>query len=206
MWTELLALVKQLGFKATTRNRKMELFCKLKEHMVKRLLWKASKVKPAKKKGDRHRKRKAHVIEAENSQEYKSSSRPSKRLRRRKQSKHDDELVRRSSRNRSSSKRSSISPAFSISTARRPDNFVRVKKKRTSKKNGKSKDKMLVRQPAQLEHMSLKGLRNLGQTCYFNSVVQVFCILLWLEISSKMFPNPYFLLLSCQSYTYFSIK
>ena len=70
-WIELQSLVKQMGFKATTRHRKMILFSKLEEHMVKRLLWKASKAKPAKRKGDRHRKRKAHVIEDESSQECK---------------------------------------------------------------------------------------------------------------------------------------
>ena len=176
MWTELLALVKQLGFKATTRNRKIELFCKLKEHMVKRLLWKASKVKPAKKKGDRHRKRKAHVIEAENSQEYKSSSRPSKRLRGSKQSKHDDGLVRSTSyRNISSYKRNSSFSELTIPTARRSDDMVRVTRqnnKWTSKKHHKSIQKISMPQPIHAEHPIFKGLDNLGQTCYFNCIVQ----------------------------------
>ena len=34
-WIELHSLVKQMGHKATTRDNKMIIFCKLKEHMVK---------------------------------------------------------------------------------------------------------------------------------------------------------------------------
>ena len=41
-WIELRSLLKQMGYKKTTRDRKMILFCKLKEHMVKRSLWKKS--------------------------------------------------------------------------------------------------------------------------------------------------------------------
>ena len=42
-WIEMQSLVKQLGFKTTTKDNKFALFCKLKEHMVKRLVWKTSK-------------------------------------------------------------------------------------------------------------------------------------------------------------------
>ena len=121
-WVELHFLVKQMGHKATTRDNKMNLFCKLKEHMVKRLLWKASKdAKPVKRKENRRRKRRNQKMEAVSSQKCKSSFRPSKRLK------------------------------------------------------GKKSKKILVPQPQHEEHISFKGLSNLGQTCYFNAIVQ--CLL-----------------------------
>ena len=73
-------------------------------------------------------KRTVYKVDVESTQESNSSLRRSIRLRQRKQSKHNDELVRRTS-----------------------------------------------SQPPQFEHISLKGLHNLGQTCYFNSIVQ--CLL-----------------------------
>ena len=39
-WNKLFTLVKELGYKATTRDRKKGLYCILCEHLVKRLLWK----------------------------------------------------------------------------------------------------------------------------------------------------------------------
>ena len=93
-WVDLFSLVKQMGYKATTRDRKNILFGKLKEHMVKQMLWKASKeFKPSKRKankhqkrtgqqveGDRVRKRKAQELESDSSKVFKSSSRQSNRL------------------------------------------------------------------------------------------------------------------------------
>ena len=39
-WIQLKTFLKQMGYKTTTRYRKIMFFCKLKEHMVKRSLWK----------------------------------------------------------------------------------------------------------------------------------------------------------------------
>ena len=120
-WDELQSLVKKLGHKTTTKDNKTILFGKLKEHMVKQLIWKSSKdVKPVKRKKIRPRKRANQKMEAESSQECKSSSRRSKRLRR----------------------------------------------------NRKSKEKILMPQPIHSKLSNVKGLDNLGQTCYFNCIVQ----------------------------------
>ena len=173
-WVELQSLVKQMGYKATTRDNKMNLFCKLKEHMVKQMVWKPSKdVKPSERKEDRRRKRAYQKMEAKSSQECKSSSRPSKRLRRRRQSKHDDELVRRKSyRNRSSCKRNSIYSDLTSTTPLRTVDPQGVQGKPPPKKHRKSKEKILMPPPIHAEHSSVKGLDNLGQTCYFNCIVQ----------------------------------
>ena len=81
-WEELLSLVKKLGYKATTRDRKWMLYCKLKEHMVKRFLWKSSQdLEPIHNRSYRRGKRTAQMLEAESSQKSKSTVRPSKKLR-----------------------------------------------------------------------------------------------------------------------------
>ena len=57
LWTDLLSFVKQMGYKATTKDNKVVLFGKLKEHMVKEKLWKVSKTKEvSKRKGCQRRK------------------------------------------------------------------------------------------------------------------------------------------------------
>ena len=174
-WIELKSFVKQMGYKATTRDRKMALFCILKEHMVKRLLWKTSKdLKPAKRTGDRRRKRTAQVVETESSEESKSSLRPAKRLRGSTGSKNDN-VLRRSTRNRSSRKRSSTFLDLPLTIPRQADNLRRAKEKRLAQKHRKSDEKCLLSQPLHAEQRSSKGLDNLGNTCYFNSIVQ--CLL-----------------------------
>ena len=143
-WHELKSFVKQLGRKATTRDRKMILFCKIKEHMVKRLLWKTSKdCEPAIRKGNRRQKRKSQEVEAKGYEKSKSSLRLSKRLRRCTESKENHEQRRGSNRNRSTRKRRS-------NVDNDPLGFV-----------------------SQEPHTVIcKGLKNLGNSCYFNSVVQ----------------------------------
>ena len=172
-WEDLFSFVKQMGYKATTRDNKVVLFSQLKEHMVKQKLWKVSKdVKPSKRKEARRRKRAYQKMEAESSQECKTSSRPSKRLRRRSQSKHDDELVRRKSqRNRSSCKRISINLDLASSARLHDVNPRRVQGK-PPKKHRKSKENILMPQAIDVDNSSVKGLDNLGQTCYFNCIVQ----------------------------------
>ena len=82
---ELFSLVKEMRYKATTRDNKMTLFCKLKEHMVKRLLWKTLKnLKPDVRKGNRARKRKVQESEL-----YNSSLRQSNRFRRNTETKYN---------------------------------------------------------------------------------------------------------------------
>ena len=76
-WQKLHTLVKQLGYKSTTRDRKRMLYCKLCEHMVKRSLWKD----PVR---NRKQSRKRKLIETEGSVEDASPHsvlRRSKRLR-----------------------------------------------------------------------------------------------------------------------------
>ena len=81
-WVELFSLVKQMRYKATTRDKKIILFSKLKEHMVRRLLWKTSNnCKPAKTKLNRTRNRTAKALEGDSSVKCKSSFRRSKRMR-----------------------------------------------------------------------------------------------------------------------------
>ena len=107
-WVVLQSLVKQLGRKATTKDNKMIFFCKLREHMVKRLLWNTSKdCKPAKKKGDQRRKRQAQEVRVDGSEESNSSLRRSKRFRGCRESKEDHNQRRRSTRILSSRKRRS---------------------------------------------------------------------------------------------------
>ena len=147
-WAELFSLVKQMRYKATTRDNKMILFCKLKEHMVKRLLWKTSKsLKPANRRGVRVRKRKAQELESERCEKSNSSLRQSNRLRRSTQSKK-------------------------LPNPRQGDHLERPKKKQRTKKYGKSEANNFFPQLLHPECTSFYGLKNLGQTCYFNSIVQ----------------------------------
>ena len=84
-------------------------------------------------------------------------------------------MSRKTYRNRSSCKRKCNSPDLSFSNSKQPDNsvrVVRVKKKRKTKEQRKSKENILMPQPIHAEYSSVKGLHNLGQTCYFNSIVQ----------------------------------
>ena len=53
---DLFSFVKQMGYKATTKDNKVVLFGKLKEHMVKHKLWKFSKEKKvSRRKGSQRR-------------------------------------------------------------------------------------------------------------------------------------------------------
>ena len=57
LWEDLYSFVKQMGYKATTKDNKPVLFGKLKEHMVKQKLWKVSEeIKASKRKGSQRRK------------------------------------------------------------------------------------------------------------------------------------------------------
>ena len=133
-WVELFSLVKQMRYKATTRDNKSILFCKLKEHMIKRLIWKTSiNSKPAKTKRSRARKRKALAVEVDSCVKVKSSLRRSKIMRGSTASKKMHDQKRTSTRNLSSRMR-----------------FV----------------------SQELPTFITKGLWNLGNSCYFNSVVQ----------------------------------
>ena len=113
-WTELKSLVKNMGYKATTKDDKMMLFCTLKEHMIKSLLWKTSNgLKSTKRKIGRSRKRTAEEVEVESSE--KSNS------------------LRRSNRLRRSTK------CKEFSNSRLGDHIERPKKKPRTKKYGESK-------------------------------------------------------------------
>ena len=57
--------------------------------------------------------------------------------------------------------------------SRRSRYLGRVEKKRTAKKHGKSEHKTMLCQPKHTDAISFKGFNNLGQTCYFNSIVQI---------------------------------
>ena len=150
-WTEMQSLVKQLGFKTTTKDNKFDLFCKLKEHMVKRLLWKTSKdLKFLERNSDRGRKRKTREVVAENCRKSKSSSQSSKRLRGSSDSKEYSGQSRRSPRNRSSRKQRSGLAAENPNLGNDHSDFV-------------SQEPLT---------MAFKGLENLGNSCYFNSVLQ----------------------------------
>ena len=186
-WPELFTLVKQLGRKATTRDNKKILFCKLREHMVKRLLWKTSKdFKHVMRKGDRRQKRKAQEVEAESSEKSNSSLRRSKRFRKSTKINEDQKQPRRSNRNRSSRKRRS--GFFDL-----PSNTLTLKENSGKKKKCLGRTKVLVSNMNNRKHEVIhpfiendlsnvvsqepdtviyKGLENLGNSCYFNSVVQ----------------------------------
>ena len=187
-WNELTSFVKQMGYKATTRDRKPVLFCKLREHMVKRLLWKTSKnYKPAMRKGDRRSKRKAQEMEAESSVKANLSLHQSKRLRKSTKSKVDHKQHRRSNRNRSSRKRRSDLVDLPSSTLTFNENRGNNKKKFLGRtkvlvSNIINRKRNIVDSKvsndfsntgSQNPHIVIcKGLWNLGNSCYFNSVVQ----------------------------------
>ena len=188
-WDELTSFVKQMGYKATTRDRKPVLFCKLREHMVKRLLWKTSKnYKPAMRKGDRRSKRKGQEMEAESSGKAKLSLHRSKRLRKSTKSKVDHKQHRRSNRNRSSRKRRSGLVDLTSSAMTFNENRGNKKKRKflgrtkvlasniSNRKHEIVDPKVsngLSNSGCQNPHTVIwKGLWNLGNSCYFNSVVQ----------------------------------
>ena len=173
-WVQLRSFLKQMEYKTTTRDRKMKLFCKLKEHMVKRLLWKTSKdFETTGRKVHRGLKRKANEAEVVSPRQSKSVLRRSKRLRMNAESKEDQEFRKGSMRNASFHKRQSKFLELPLPTPRRADNLRIAKKKQKSKKHGsRCKEMILLPQQSQTQHISVKGLYNLGQTCYFNTIVQ----------------------------------
>ena len=80
-WVDLHSFLKQMGYKVTTRDRKMKLFCKLKEHMMKKSLWKNSTNRGSVgRRGHQDRKRKNPNVEVKSSQKSRSLLRGSKRL------------------------------------------------------------------------------------------------------------------------------
>ena len=147
-----------MGYKATTRDNKGVLFGKLKEHMVKQKIWKVSKEKKVSKrkgsqrqkpigqrvKADRVRKRKTQELETLCSKVPNSSLRQLKRFKRSKK----------------------------LLNPTKGDDLGRPKKKQRRKKYGISEAKALAPQLLHQERTSFYGLENLGQTCYFNSIVQ----------------------------------
>ena len=147
LWEELHSLSKQMGYKVTTRDNKMAHFCLLKEHMVKQLLWKPSKdSNPNKIKSNRGRKRTALEIDTKNS-DRSSSLRRSSRLRRRSESKV-------------------------LLIPRQGDRLGRPKREQRKNKYGKNEEKIFFTQLSQPSSTSFNGLENLGQTCFFNSIIQ----------------------------------
>ena len=183
-WVELQSLVKQLGRKTTTRDNKMILFSKLREHMVKRLLWNTSKdSKPAKKKVDQRRKRPAQEVRVVSSEESNSSLRRSKRLRGSRESNEDHNQRRRSTRILSSRKRRSALVDLPSQTLkehqRKKKRLGRTKVQKSNISNRKLKivDPNIVSDfshfvSQESNTLSCKGLWNLGNSCYYNSVVQ----------------------------------
>ena len=116
--------------------------------MVKRLLWKTLKnLKSDERRGNRARKRKVQELEIQKSELSNSSFRKSNRFRR------STETVK-------------------LSKPIQGDHLGRQKKKRRTKTYGISEAKALAPQLLHLERTSFHGLENLGQTCYFNSIVQ----------------------------------
>ena len=155
-WDKLFTLVKQLGYKATTRDRKRGLCYILCEHMVKRSLWKD----PVR---NRKRSKKRRFIDTEDSIvdiNSKSGSRRSKRFR-----KNQPSSVKKRRKKRCISK---------LVTTSIPKKH-KAKKKLSTKKHSISEGTNLVSASHNVENTTFKGLHNLGQTCYFNSLVQ--CLL-----------------------------
>ena len=183
-WVELQSLVKQLGRKATTRDNKVILFCKLREHMVKRLLWNTSKdSKPAKKKGDQRRKRPAQEVGVVSSEESNSSLRRSKRLRGSRESYEDHNQRRRSIRILTSRKRRYALVDLPSQTLKKDQRKkkrlgrTKVQKSNISNSSLKIVDPNIVSDfshfvSQESNTLSCKGLSNLGNSCYYNSVVQ----------------------------------
>ena len=158
-WDKLFTLAKKLGYKVTTRDRKRGLCLKLCEHMVKRSLWKEVY--------NRERSKKRKFTDTEDSRVEigsKPGLRRSKRLRRSQPS-----LVKQLQKKRG------ISKLLTTSIPKEADTLRRAKKKRSTKKPSTSTGSVLVTPLHQVDNIRFKGLHNLGQTCYFNSLVQ--CLL-----------------------------
>ena len=177
-WNELRSFLKEMGYKTTTRDRKRMLFCKLKEHMVKRSLWKNSQDFALAHKGcNQNKKRKLHEVEVQSFQKSKTHSRPSKRSRKRKQSKSDyEQQSRRSEKNDLSCVQVTSKHRVKNSRRRkrkcldrRRDRVSRNLKPRTSRSN-------LVSGSHTVSHefnaLGCKGLKNLGNSCFFNAIIQ----------------------------------
>ena len=183
-WVELHSLVKQMGRKATTRDNKMILFCILKEHMVKRLLWNTSKdSKPAKRKGNQRRKRPSQEVRVERSEESNSSLRRSKRLKGSRESNEDHGQRRRSTRILSSRKRrSDLVDLPSRTQKKQHPRKKRLGRLKVQKSNIRNREHKIVdpNNVSDFPHLvsqesntlRTKGLSNLGNSCYYNSVVQ----------------------------------
>ena len=152
-WQKLLSLVKQLGHKATSRDRKRVLYRKLCEHMVKRSLWQD----PVRHR-DQSKKRKLSKDSIEDVTS-RSVLRRSKRFR-------GNERTHREQ--RAKKRRRKIRP---LPMSCQLDNLKRAKEKQPTKKLKNSKNIILVAQPLHV-NKTYKGLSNLGQTCYFNSIIQ----------------------------------
>ena len=130
--------------------------------MVKQKLWKVSKeFKVSKRKGSQRRKPTGQRVESDRvrkrrAQELESQS-PNV----------SNSLLRQSKRFRRSTKSKKLPNPRQTDHLRRPK-----KKKQKTKKHGKSEESMIFPQPLHSEPTSFHGLENLGQTCYFNSIVQ----------------------------------
>ena len=124
-WQKLHTLVKQLGYKSTTRDRKRMLYCKLCEHMVKRSLWKD----PVR---NRKQSRKRKLIETEGSVEDAS---PHSVLRRSKRLRGNQPVCEQQRPQKR--RRSKVLP---LSVPKRADNLRRAKEKRLAKKHRKSNE------------------------------------------------------------------
>ena len=94
----------------------------------------------------------------------KSGSRRSKRSRR-----NQPSLVKKRRKKRG------LSKCLDTSILELPDTSQRAKNKRSRKKHSISKGTILVSPSHHAENTRFKGLHNLGQTCYFNSLIQ--CLL-----------------------------
>ena len=170
-WVDLHSFLKQMGYKVTTRDRKMKLFCKLKEHMMKKSLWKNSTNRGSVgRRGHQDRKRKNPNVEVKSSQKSRSLLRGSKRLKKKKQSNDDYEVQRRRS------GQSACSPVPVQGKKRKCVDSGRdlVLRKVKRKKISKSTVVRDICNMAPQNHQTsvCKGLRNQGNTCYFNSVIQ----------------------------------
>ena len=188
-WIELQSFLKQMGYKTTTKDRKPVLFCKLKEHMVKRSIWKNSRENVScNRKSSRDKKRKVQEVDIESFEKSRSTMRQSKRLRRTKHPKNDHALQGRRSQKNSTMKRLEHNRRIKRKCLDGENDPVpqNVKRKKILRSNLENSPHMvpletqtkIILFPQQSDHkkeISLKGLDNLGQTCYFNSIAQ--CLL-----------------------------
>ena len=143
-----------------TRDNKGVLFGKLKEHMVKQKLWKVSKEKKvSKRKGSKRRKPIGQRVEGD--QVRKKKTQELKTV----CSKVSNSALRQKRSKRSKKCKRLTNPTMS-------DYLGRAKKRQRKKKYDISEEKALVPQLLHPERISFHGLENLGQTCYFNSIVQ----------------------------------